>query len=457
MKPLHTLLSRTLLACSLLPTLATAEGLDPLTQGASSVLAADRAADQQRLAVFQAARADQAALLAEAEARLAAAEQQQQALKEQFDANELLLAEQQGLLNSRTGQLGEVFGVVKQQAKGLRDRFTDSLVSAQFPERAEQLDFAEQKRVPTLDDLQRLWALLEMEIKQSGQVVRFTSEVVQQDGSRAESQVARIGSFNLIDSSGQFLVFDPESQQLTVLSRQPAAAEQQQAANYFAGSADSLLVDPSRGSLLSLLSRTPNLLERIQQGGVVGYIILGLGAIGLLVAAVRLLLSSLVTVQVARQLKRTEKPSPNNPLGRMLQAASGASDREQMELRLDEALLTEVPKLERGLSLLKLLAAVAPLLGLLGTVTGMIGTFQSITLFGTGDPKMMAGGISQALVTTVLGLCVAIPLLFCHSYLMARTRRTMQLLQQKSLALLINSSVEPEPKVRPLSEVADAA
>jgi biopolymer transport protein ExbB len=209
-----------------------------------------------------------------------------------------------------------------------------------------------------------------------------------------------------------------------------------QARDFMAGQGNVVVVDPSRGNLLALLAQTPDLKARIAQGGLVGYIILSLGGIGLLVALWKLMTTITVELSVRKQLRQPQQAHSNNPLGRVMQAGESGRTTDETELRVDEALLKEAPILERGLTLLKLVAAVAPLLGLLGTVTGMIGTFQSITLFGTGDPKLMAGGISQALMTTVLGLCVAIPLLFCHSLLAARSRRLLQLLQQKGLALL---------------------
>jgi len=244
----------------------------------------------------------------------------------------------------------------------------------------------------------------------------------------------RIGPFTALTSDGHYLNY--ENGVLQQLPVQPDSGALAQARDFVTGQGDVVLVDPSRGNLLALLAQTPHLKARIAQGGLVGYIILALGGMGLLVALWKLLVTLNVEVSVRAQLIRPDQADSGNPLGRVLAAGRAGRTTDETELRVDEALLKEAPLLERGLTLLKLVAAVAPLLGLLGTVTGMIGTFQSITLFGTGDPKLMAGGISQALMTTVLGLCVAIPLLFCHSLLAARSRRLLQLLQQKGLALL---------------------
>lgn len=411
-----------------------AADLQQLLQEIRSDVAADKRLDAQRLAEFRGDFNRQQALLAQARARLAAAEAEQETLKGRFQENEDILTEKGEELRTRSGQLGEVFGVVKQQAQELRGLLTDSLITAQYPERGQLLTFADLKRIPTLDELEGLWFLLQQEMTATGEVVRFRAPVVNVDGLREEAEVLRIGPFTAMTLDGQFLAYTGSV--LQQLSVQPAGSVVAQAAAFARGEQDRVVVDPSRGNLLALLAQTPNLSERIAQGGLVGYIILGLGGLGLLVALWKLIVTARVELSVRRQLRQPEQPSELNPLGRVLLAGEAGRTTDETELRVDEALLRETPMLERGLTLLKLVAAVAPLLGLLGTVTGMIGTFQSITLFGTGDPKLMAGGISQALMTTVLGLCVAIPLLFCHSLLAARCRRQLLLLQQKGLALL---------------------
>lgn len=411
-----------------------ANELQELLQQVRSQAASDEQVDAARLAEFRSDHARQEALLQEAQARLAAAEARQEELKSEFQSNEDALTEQGEALRVRSGQLGEVFGVVKQQAQELHGLVDDSLISAEFADRSELLAFADKKRIPTLAELEGLWFLLQQEMTATGQVTRFQAPVVQADGVRTESEVVRVGPFTALTTEGQYLNYVDGS--LQVLPVQPSNAVVSQAREFAAGQSDSLVVDPSRGNLLALLAQTPNLKERIAQGGLVGYIILSLGGIGLLVALWKLLTTLKMEFSVRAQLRNADDAKATNPLGRVLAAGRAGRTTDETELRVDEALLKEAPLLERGLTLLKLVAAVAPLLGLLGTVTGMIGTFQSITLFGTGDPKLMAGGISQALMTTVLGLCVAIPLLFCHSLLAARSRRLLQLLQQKGLALL---------------------
>lgn len=189
--------------------------------------------------------------------------------------------------------------------------------------------------------------------------------------------------------------------------------------------------------MLGMLIQTPDVQERIQQGGVVGYVILLIGALGFLYAMLRLIILASTGHKMKQQMNNATALD-NNPLGRVLIATeqSQSQDASALELILDDAITREVPSLEKGLSMIKLFAAVAPLLGLLGTVTGMIATFQSISLFGTGDPKLMADGISQALVTTMLGLCVAIPLLFLHNLLASRSKVLVQILDEQSAGLM---------------------
>lgn len=207
-----------------------------------------------------------------------------------------------------------------------------------------------------------------------------------------------------------------------------------------------MTVDPSRGSLLGMLSYTPSLRERIDQGGMIGLIIIALGTLGLLMTCWRGVYLGVVYLRIRRQLQHLHAPSASNPLGRVLKSVEGVDlhEDELLQLKLDEAVLAEMPALERGNGLIKLLAATSPLLGLLGTVTGMILTFQAISLFGTGDPKLMAGGISQALVTTVLGLVVAIPLLFGHSIIAYLSRSMIQRLDEQCAGVLARSAEQQE-------------
>jgi len=297
---------------------------------------------------------------------------------------------------------------------------------------------AQAEELPSLQDLRGLQLMLLEEMAQSGQVVRFNAEITDPSGQTTGGDVLRVGAFNLVHD-GRLLTLDSFTGASRTLPRQPAGRYLSMAEDL--GKATSgvvdMAVDPSRGQLLGLLIQAPGLGERIQQGGYVGYTIIGMGFIGLLIALWRLVVLQGAGRRIRLQLK-TSQASEDNALGRILAVyerhQSGNLD--ALALKLDEAIMREAPILERYQGILKVFAAVAPLLGLLGTVVGMIITFQQLTLFGTGDPKLMAGGISQALITTVLGLIVAIPLVLLHSVVSSSSQGLVEILEEQSAGLI---------------------
>ncbi|HEX7027355.1 MAG TPA: MotA/TolQ/ExbB proton channel family protein, partial [Gammaproteobacteria bacterium] len=290
------------------------------------------------------------------------------------------------------------------------------------------------------EEIERVVYELQREMTESGKIVRFQAEVIEPDGTKASNEVIRVGAFNLV-SGGKYLDYDPNTQTLAVLARQPASR--------FVATAEELTdaegeeyvrfaLDPSRGSILSLLVQVPSWFERAtEQGGLVGWIIIFLGIFGLAVAFWRWMAIGAVARKVNAQIG-SATASEDNPLGRVLSVyeKNRKVDTETLELKLDEAILKETPALTKYVSFLKIVAVVAPLLGLLGTVTGMILTFQAITLFGAGDPKLMAGGISQALVTTMLGLWVAIPMTLLHSFVNTRSKAVIHILEEQSAGIV---------------------
>jgi len=320
----------------------------------------------------------------------------------------------------------------------------ESMITTQLPQRSEQLQaLAASRGQPTIADIEALWLYLQEEMTEAGKVAVFEAPVVAADGTAQSRRVLRIGTFSAY-TDGEFLRYVPETGELLLLSRQPPARLRAEAKNFVEQSTGvaPVIVDPTRGNLLGMLAFTPGLRERIEQGGSIGVIILVLGAVGLLLTIWRTLYLSYVYMKMNAQLRDVGNPRRSNPLGRVLASVADISleDEELVQLKLDEAVLAEIPALERGNGLIKLLAATSPLLGLLGTVTGMILTFQAISLFGTGDPKLMAGGISQALVTTVLGLVVAIPLLFGHSLINYLSRSMIQRLDEQCAGVLARNA-----------------
>ena len=431
-----------ILTLALLPAIASAAAPlspDQLLQRIRSERAAEVTAMHSREQAFVAERGERAQLLADARAALQTQKAQAERLKAEFDRQEAELAEQEKLLGQRVGHLGELFGVVRQSAGDVAGQWQDSLLNAQYPERLQRLEaLAESRTLPSAADLDGYWMLLLEDLTASGRVEQLQLPVVAADGNRREQSVLRVGAFSAY-SEDAYLRYDADAGELLAPPRQPSGLGQVE--DYLQGGAAlaSLPIDPSRGTLLAQLQRQPTLWDRLQQGGLVGWVIVALGVLGLLLAIWRMLHLARVGRGVSAQLHDLSAPRDDNPLGRVIGVLGPQpqlADLETLELKLDEAILQEPPPLEKGQSLLKLLCAVAPLLGLLGTVTGMIVTFQAITQGGGGDSRLMADGISQALVTTVLGLVVAIPLLFLHSLLASRSKSLIQLLEQQSAGLI---------------------
>jgi biopolymer transport protein ExbB len=273
---------------------------------------------------------------------------------------------------------------------------------------------------------------------ESSKISRFNTTVITQNGQREEREVVRIGTFNLV-SNGEYVTFDTNNRVVTELQRQPkgrfvsSAGDLQEAADGFVPFG----LDPTRGQLLALQVQVPTIQERIQQGGTPGYVIIALGIIALLLSAERLITLNVMGGKVKKQMSNAT-PDTSNPLGRVLSIyhENKDVDSETLQLKLDEAILKEQPGINARIAFIRIISMVAPLLGLLGTVIGMIVTFQAITLFGTGDPKTMAGGISQALITTVLGLTVAIPTVLLHSIVNSRAQNILHILTEQSAGLI---------------------
>ncbi len=420
--------------------------LDELLEETRNTRAREARANEAREAEFLASREKQAALLAEATRARDAAEARSKQLSSQFDANEVRLTELDALLTQRLGSLGELFGVVRQVAGDGTAIMYSSLLSAQYPKRDEFFaELGKAKSLPSIEELERLWFEIQREMTESGRVTRFQSRIVDAKGVPTEAEVVRIGSFVAM-SEGRYLNYLPSVGALGVLSRQPPAsltsfAEALQGAETGYVKA---AVDPSRGVLLTMLVQRPNVMERIEKGEAVGYVIIFVGVLGALLALYQTFYLIRTRIAVRRQLARLDTPTADNPLGRVLTSIKASpttieEDAEVVELRISEAVLREVPRLERFQAFLRLAVAAGPLLGLIGTVIGMIITFQSITESGSSDPRLMANGISQAMIATVLGLGIAIPLLFMNAGLASMSRQVVQILDEQSTGMLAES------------------
>jgi len=422
---------------------AQAVSLDELLEQVKQGRIKDAAENKARIADFQKDRSRQQQLLRNMQAEQVRQEQLSVQLENTFELNDAEIIDLERALQERLGELKELFGVLQQAAGDARGNFDTSVTQIQFPDRGEWLTGFAQKmgsttRMPTLGEIERIWFELQREMTESASVVRLNTSVVNAQGEVEDREVVRVGLFNVV-SDGKYLEYVAETGRLVELQRQPQsrytgrAADLQDATEGVHGFG----VDPTRGQLLALLVQSPSLMERVAQGKQVGYVIIVLGIIAIIIAIWRMLALSATAAKVHRQTKNLEQPG-DNPLGHVIKIAldNPDSDVESLELKLGEAILKELPKFNSMLSFLKIISVVAPLLGLLGTVTGMIVTFQAITLYGAGDPKLMAGGISTALVTTVLGLVVAIPTVFLHTLVQSRAKRLTQILQEEAAGML---------------------
>lgn len=420
-----------------------ATSLDQLLEKVREGRVAESREQKQREQEFQKAKDKQLILLNQAKADRAAEERKSEQLEEEYTKNEEQLTLLSERMRERLGALRELFGVLQQVAGDTRGKFESSIISLQYPGRDKFLDVLAKKmgtstELATIEEIERVVYELQREMTESAKVSRFNAQVLLPDGNKEEREVVRVGTFNVI-SNGKYLDFEAEKNNVTELQRQPASRytstiDDLQSAS---GGIVPFALDPARGSVLKVLVQVPDLSERIHQGGTIGYITMAAGFFALLIALQRMLALSTIGRKVTAQIG-SNTASEDNPLGRVLMVHDKNKniDTETLELKLNEAILKETPDLIKFISLLKIIAVVAPLLGLLGTVTGMINTFQAITLFGTGDPKVMAGGISQALVTTVQGLCVAIPITLLHSIVNSRSKSIIHILEEQSAGII---------------------
>jgi len=440
MKKLNILVALVMLGFSVS---SVAQTLDELAEIVSRAANSEGKINQEREAQFLRERDNQRNLLAQAKAEKQREEKRSDDLKTAYDRLERELAELTTVLQERMGNLGELFGIVRQSSGDIQAVLNDSMVSAGLPGRGEFLsELAQRKALPNVQELRTVWSRMVTEIAASGKVVRFNTTVERANGVKEEMEVVRVGVFNAV-SNGSFLDWNSarSTENLIELARQPAvryrsmAKELQQAAP---GGVVAMAVDLTRGQILRAVVQSKTPIERVKEdGGPVGAVIIGVGIFGLLLCFWKAFVLYTTGGRMNRQLK-TETANKDNPLGRVMSVYTDMThiDVETLELKLDEAILRESAPLETGLSFIKVLYVVAPLLGLLGTVVGMIATFQMITLFGTGDPRMMAGGISTALVTTVLGLVVAIPLTLLHAFLQGKSKALIQILEEQAAGII---------------------
>ncbi len=431
-----------------LPVMAQQTAEEVLLEQVRSGQVGNRVEEQRQLKVYRRASAsEQQTLLREARERRKELQSASQSLENEARKNDKIYKERISRLRDEMGPNAAMFGTLQAISTDLIGLFRNSPTAMQYPGREVWLaDFIarmeKSSEIFTIEELERLWFLLQQEITASGQIVKVETEVLGESGSRESREVVRIGKFGLItqDPVPAYLNWQADSQRASVLKRQPEGDHLDQISSYLSQKQGVSVIglDPTGGSLLSRLVDAPSLADRVEQGGLIGYLILAVGAVGVGVAVIKLFSIMILSARVAAQRRNLGQPDPSNPLGRMLKIYEDNQDvdTQTLEMRLGEAILEERPKIDRFVGLIKVISAVAPLMGLMGTVIGMIATFQAITLFGTGDPKTMAGGISQALVTTVLGLTVAIPTVLLHAVVSARATAVINTLKHQTAGLI---------------------
>ena len=450
-------------------TIVEANTLDELLKNVEERRVVESREHNEREARFRAAREDQQQMLQDAQAERRREEQRSERLETQFEENEIRIGNLQEQLDKRLGSLRELFGVLQQVAGDTRGLFGASLISAEIPNRGEWLGqlaakMGKSTQLASIDEMEELWEHLQREMTESGRISRFSSTVSMLDGEQVQTDLIRVGSFAIVSEEG-YINYDTDIGALVELGRQPEAQFANTATDLFDADGGDLVafaIDPTRGSLISLLIQKATLAEMVGtpfggfttgacylpfcdgQGDYPGSVIIMVGIIGVLLAIERLITLTLVGRKVSAQYRQPENPTDDNPLGRVLKVYDDNRDVdvETLDLKLGEAILSETPALTRNITIIQVISVVAPLMGLLGTVIGMIETFQSITLFGTGDPKTMASGISTALMTTVLGLCVAIPTVLLHAIVNQRSRGIIHVLEEQSQGIVANHAEE---------------
>ncbi|MFL2693361.1 MAG: MotA/TolQ/ExbB proton channel family protein [Gammaproteobacteria bacterium] len=412
---------------------------------------ADTRQQRAREAQFRNEKNKQAKLLSDAKAERARLEKEAARLEQKFEANEALLVVAEEQLRERLGSLNEIFGHLAGNTTEARNIMEQSITAAQFGKGREDFmtnlgsKMNEGIKLATIEELETLWFELQREINASGEVVKFNADVITTDGNVESRDVVRVGNFNVV-SDGQYLTYSPSRGTYSELPSQPAGRFTSQSTDLLNGDTFPVqfAVDPTGpqgGSLLASLISMPSTWGKMQEGGLVGRTLMIIGVLATLLFIWRFYVLWGIRGSVIAQTGSATLNN-DNPLGRILKIAEDdkGADTETLELKMAEQILKERPSIENLNWVLKIVSVVAPLMGLFGTIIGMIETFTMITLFGTGDPKTMASGISTALVTTWLGLMVAIPTTFMYATINNISRGILGTIEESSTGMAAKRS-----------------
>lgn len=356
---------------------------------------------------------------------------------------------------SQESDINELSGAVRVTAGDLKVMLTTSMYTARNPERLEKLvPLLDTKRFPGIDDMQNIASLYFKEARLTAGIDIQEMDFISSTGENVSGKVLTLGGFTAayeLDKQTGFLNYSNDTLKLYALPADPSFNIRKALTKYMNGNADSVYIDISRGEALRQITNKQSLQEQIKQGGVIVWPILGLALIAVLIGFERGFFlrrvhanTDVVMGKVNNLAAKGDWEQCNKivgtkkiPVYNVMRSGLDArfENRETLESILQESILKELPKLERFLPMLNIMGAISPLLGLLGTVTGMISTFHVITLYGTGDPRMMSGGISTALITTMVGLGVAIPIMLLYTFLTRQVEHVIGDMEEKAVAL----------------------
>jgi biopolymer transport protein ExbB len=447
------------LACWI-ATVATASAQD--VREAAKKAEADRQSAEARAAEVDAKIvSDRATLVAEVEKleaqakQLAADVQALQQRKTVGDERREKLAEK---WSEKEVEFREISGNVRIAAKDIEALLNTSQLTALAPERLDKVGpILDPGYFPDIDDISGLTDVLLDEMRRSGQVALVQGAYVGRDGENHTGDILTLGKFTAMYRAPEeigFLTYSPESKKLFALTALPGRKMANAMKNYFEGKTGVVPIDLASGESLVGIGDRASIVEEFKQGGNIMWPILVVGLVVVVFTTYKLIYLKRVHgdtdtimgtvndlaaksdwpgIEAIMQKHQNHNWPVVNVIRNGIQARH--EDRETLESVLQESILRELPRLERGVSVMAVLGAIAPLLGLLGTVTGMITTFQVITLYGTGDPKLMSSGISEALVATKWGLCVAVPTMLIHTLLSRRVHGVVSDMEEKAVTL----------------------
>jgi len=407
------------------------------------------------------------AVIAELEGKKKAVDEVNAGLKQRYDENEKKIEQIQKRAEEIKNEADELAGSVRGIAQDLGVALSQSMVSGESPNRKKVLEpLITQMQFPSLENVQKMGDVLFDEISRNGKISVSTLSYVDDTGKETRGEVIRIGNFNALWRTGGnvgYLEYAPAKEAFSRFFAKMPSGFISEARRFAENKSQGIYLDPSSGGAFRFISDMPDWWEELKSGGSLMWPICFIGVLGALLALERFLV-------LLRESRRTEALSaqvtPVIQQGKWQEAQqlciankailagvlnAGIDHRQEapeiIESVLDETIQGKLKPLERNMSSLQIIAVVAPLLGLLGTVTGMIATFQMITIYGSGDPRMMSGGISEALVTTEYGLYIAIPVILAHGYFQGRANQIVNILEEKSMMLV--NAVKKGAGIRP--------